>query len=173
MLSLFLSNKGRIGRKTFIFAFLAMSAFIALGNMGLAWLGETTNYSVSAFFVSLFAWSLFLYVPFCVYGKRLHDIGRSSGLTIVMYTLIILTAMIVMLVFGGADYFSEFSQYSRKQEIDPAIAERIQADYIAKQSANMNIIKPIMLAIPVAYTLWLCMAQSDPNSNKYGDPATL
>ena len=130
-----LSPSGRMGQKDFWIAMVIFSLLVLLFNFALQRLGNSTP----AFLISLPFPFLVLHMAYCVYGKRLHDMGRSFWPLTGMITSLILVAIIVMLAFGGSEFFSEFAQYHRKAEIDPAvqkdIVERYQAE-MAKSHAN-------------------------------------
>ena len=76
-----------------------------------------------------------------------------------------------MLTFGGSEYFSEFAQYDRKEDIDPAEIERIKAAYQERLSQGNATVSNIMMGIIAAFTLWCGLTKSDPETNKYGPPA--
>jgi len=107
-------------------------------------------------------------MAYCVYGKRLHDMGRSFWPLTGMITLLIVVAIVVMLSFGGSEYFSEFAQYDRKEDIDPAEIERIKSAYQARLSEGNATVHNIMAAIIAAFTLWCGLSKPDENANKYG-----
>ncbi len=164
MRHLFFSTEGRIDRQKFLIGFVCVSLFVFAGNTLLRTLGQ----SMTGFYIALFFPFISFYIIYCVYGKRLHDMGRTVRPFYIMIFLEIVAVIFVMLSFGGADYFSEFSQFDRKDIIDPAVTQDIIARYQDKVQANMPIIRPLLLGIPLLFTLWLGVAKSDPGENKYG-----
>lgn len=166
MRNLFFSSAGRIDRQRFLIGFICVSLFVFLGNTGLRMLGQ----SMTGFYIALFFPFISLYMLYCVYGKRLHDMGRSVRPFFIMIILEIVAVIFVMLTFGGADYFAEFSQFDRKEAIDPAVTQEIIARYQAKIQANMPVIRPLMLSVPLIFTFWLGVSKSDPKTNAYGPP---
>lgn len=159
MLNLFFSTKGRIGRAQFLVGVVVASVVIFGFNRLLHWIGETTNHSMLSFWLALVFPFLALYVIYCLYGKRLTDIGRSRGWVFAMFALETLAVIIVMLSFGGADYFDAFSKFDRKDAIDPAVTQAIIDQYQSQIAANIYIIKPLLMAVPAAFTAWLGLAK--------------
>lgn len=132
-------------------------------------LGRLGN-STTAFLISLPFPFLVLHMAYCVYGKRLHDMGRSFWPLTAMIVSLIMVAIIVMLSFGGSEYFAEFAQYDRKEDIDPEEIERIKTAYQARLSQGNATVSNVIIAIITAFTLWCGIWKSDPNTNNYGPP---
>ncbi len=143
------------------------SLLVVLFNFALQRLGNST----SAFLISLPFPFLVLHMAYCVYGKRLHDMGRSFWPLTGMIVSLIMVAIIVMLTFGGSEYFSEFAQYDRKEDIDPAEIERIKTAYQERLSQGNATVSNLMMGIIAAFTLWCGLSKSEPQANKYGPPA--
>lgn len=161
---LFFSPNGRIGRQPFWLGFLFVALFIFAGNNLLRALGH----SMTGFYISLIFPFVSLYMLYCVYGKRLHDMGRSTGPFFVMIILECVAMIIVMLTFGGSEYFAEFSQFDRKEAIDPEITQEIISRYQAKIEANMGLIRPLLLGVPILFTAWVGLTKSEGLTNKHG-----
>lgn len=161
MFDLFFKTKGILSRKQFLLGVAGIAAIAIFGNLILRFILETTGHSMLYFISAPVFWILFFYTIYCVYGKRLTDMGRSKGLVFVMFALVILMMIVVMLMFGGAEYFSEFSQFDRKEAIDPEVTQAIIEKYKAEISANMTLITPLLMGIPVLFTLWLLLAKSE------------
>ena len=159
-----LSPSGRMGRKDFWIAMVIFSLLVVLFNFALQRLGSSTT----AFLVSLPFPFLVLHMAYCVYGKRLHDMGRSFWSLTGMIVSLIMVAIIVMLTFGGSEYFSEFAQYDRKEDIDPAEIERIKTAYQKRLSQGNATVSNIMMGIIAAFTLWCGLSKQEPKANKYG-----
>lgn len=162
--ALFFSPNGRISRQQFWLGFLVVALFIFAGNNLLRALGH----SMTGFYISLFFPFLSLYMLYCVFGKRLHDMGRSTGPFFVMIILECVAMIIVMLTFGGSEYFAEFSQFDRKEAIDPAITQEIIGRYQAKIEANMGLIRPLLLGVPIVFTAWTGLSKGETAANRYG-----
>lgn len=159
-----LSPAGRMGRKDFWIAMVIFAALVMLFNFVLGRLGNSTL----AFLISLPFPFLALHMAYCVYGKRLHDMGRSFWPLTSMIVVLIFVAIVVMMVYGGAEYFSEFAQYNRKEDIDPVEIERIRSAYEANLSGGTATVNGVMLAIIAGFTLWCGLSKSDEKSNIYG-----
>lgn len=154
---IFTSPEGRINRVTFLIAFAVAAAIIAAYNMGLRRLGYE---SLAGFFIALFFPFLAIYVLYCIYAKRLRDMGQSGRLFFLMIIVEIFAVIAVMLMFGGAEYFAEFSQYSRKETIDPEIISAITEKYQNRLTENHHIIRPLLLLVPLAFTAWVALTPS-------------
>ena len=126
--------------------------------------------SVWAFLISLPFPFIALHMTYSIYGKRLHDMGRSFWPLTGMIASLILVAIVVMLSFGGSEYFAEFSQYERKEDIDPVILAEIQERYQTRLAQGNTTVSAVMYGIIGAFTLWCGFSKSDPNTNNYGAP---
>ena len=162
---LLLSPSGRIGRKDFWIGVLLFCVISILVNLILKHLGSG---STLAFLISLPFPFLVLHMCYAVYGKRLHDMGRSFWPLTWMIVSLILVLIIIMLSFGGSDYFSEFSQYERKAEIDPAVSEAIIERYKTRLAQGLPILRASLLAIIGGFTLWCGLSKPQASGNKYG-----
>jgi len=164
MYKLLLSPAGRIGRQKFWTGMAAFAVLVLVFNWGLKQLGGSTW----AFLISLPFPFLALHMAYSVYGKRLHDMGRSFWPLTAMLVSLLFVAIIVMLTYGGSEYFAEFAQYERKEDIDPAVQKAIQERYQARLAEGNGIVKGIMWGIIGAFTLWCGVSKSDPKTNLYG-----
>lgn len=160
-----LSPAGRMGRKDFWIAMMIFAALVILFNFGLQRLGTE---STLAFLISLPFPFLVLHMAYCIYGKRLHDMGRSFWPLTSMIVALIFVAIVVMMVFGGSEYFSEFAQYDRKEDIDPAEIERIKSAYEARLSEGTATVHNVMIGIITTFTLWCGLSKPQAKDNKYG-----
>ena len=164
MYKLLLSPAGRIGRQHFWIGMAVFAVLVVVFNWGLKQLGGSTW----AFLISLPFPFLVLHMAYSLYGKRLHDMGRSFWPLTAMIVSLIVVAIIVMLSFGGSDYFAEFSQYERKEDIDPAVRAAIQERYQARLAQGNGTVRAVMLAIIGGFTLWCGVSKPDAGTNKYG-----
>ncbi|WP_034387237.1 DUF805 domain-containing protein [Hellea balneolensis] len=160
-----LSPAGRMGRKDFWIAMILFTALVILFNFGLQRLGTD---STLAFLISLPFPFLVLHMTYCIYGKRLHDMGRSFWPLTSMIVSLILVAIVVMLAFGGSEYVSEFAQYDRKEDIDPAVQNEIIERYQAEMSKSPATVSNVMMGIIATFTLWCGLSKSEAKDNKYG-----
>ena len=101
------SAAGRMGRKDFWIAMVIFAALVTLFNFVLGRLGN----SILAFLISLPFPFLALHMAYCIYGKRLHDMGRSfwplTGFIVFTFFLI---PLIVILAYGGSEMFADFAR---------------------------------------------------------------
>lgn len=164
MYKLLLSPAGRIGRQHFWIGMAVFAVLVLVFNWGLKQMGGSTW----AFLMSLPFPFLVLHMAYSIYGKRLHDMGRSFWPLTAMIVSLIVVAIIVMLSFGGSDYFAEFSQYERKEDIDPAVRAAIQERYQARLAEGNGTVRAVMSAIIGGFTLWCGVSKPDAGTNKYG-----
>ena len=160
---LFLSPRGRIGRPSFIIGVISLLAFTMLALFSFTKLGPglTTFY---AFIVSFF---LFLHIAMCLYGKRLHDLGRTLWPFIGMLALMVIAMIFVGLNFGGIEYFDTVMAHPEyaENEAEMQKALNIYQDTLAK---NLPKAGWMMAALPALFTLWLAVAKSSGTGNRYG-----
>ncbi|MEP3889601.1 MAG: DUF805 domain-containing protein [Hellea sp.] len=161
-----LSPAGRMGRKDFWIAMVVFTALVMLFNFVLSRLGNSTL----AFLISLPFPFLVIHMAYCVYGKRLHDMGRSFWPLTGMIVSLVAVAIVVMLAFGGSEYVSEFAQYDRKDDIDPEVQKEIIERYQAEMRKSPATVSSVMMAIIGAFTLWCGLSKADPKANDYGKP---
>ncbi len=165
---LLLSPAGRIDRQSFWIGMAAFAVLVVVFNFALGQLGN----SVWAFLISLPFPFIALHMAYSIYGKRLHDMGRSFWPLTGMIVALLLVMIIVMLKFGGSDYFAEFAQYERKADIDPAVQTDIQNRYQARLAEGNATLTAVMYAIIGAFTLWCGTAKADTHANVYGEPTS-
>jgi len=166
MYKLLLSPAGRIGRRQFWIGMGVFTALVILFNFALRHMGNSTF----VFLISLPFPFLVLHMAYSIYGKRLHDMGRSFWPLTGMLVSLIAVGIVIMLSFGGSDYFAEFSQFERKEDIDPAVKADIQARYQARLAEGNGMVRALMSAIIGGFTLWCGLSTSEPEANRYGPP---
>ncbi len=150
-LALMFSLKGSTNRAQFWVGFIGLTLFVMGGNAVLRAMDDTT---LLAFLTSLFVFFMAIYIIYAVYGKRFKDLGRTPWMVTGMLTLQVLMIIFAMLMFGGAEYFSEYAQYDRKAAIDPEVSAAINDKYQAGLEASMSKIKALFLIIPVLFTIY-------------------
>lgn len=148
---IFFRPTGVMNAKAFLIGVAGLSVFVFATNMGLRTLGP----GALKFTIGLIFPFLALYVIYCVYGKRLHDMGFSVWPLTGLITAEILVMIGLMLAFGGAEYFDGFAQYERKAVIDESVRKALIADYQAEQTANLGTIKAGLWVLPLLFTVWL------------------
>ncbi len=161
--SLFVSPRGRIGRQTFLLGFAVWCIFYAAQYL---WFQKTGENSVN-FFLALGLMMLNIHIIFCVFGKRLHDLGRSTWALMGMFALVLIIAIFVMLNFGGLEYFDTIMQNPDKQN-DPKFMKHVHQIYQDRLSANLPKIGPLLLIAPLVFTLWLGLKPGQSVQNRYG-----
>ena len=134
-----LSLRGRLQRKQFWLAFLIVF-------VGGAYSGQ--NQDAASTIVGL----LTLYVALCVYGKRLHDFGKSASY------------MVVPFVATGAYYAYVVATITSTRPGSPQavwqLMERLQGPYVA------------LMVLWVIVTLWVGLHRSEKGDNRFGmDPS--
>lgn len=164
---LFMSPRGRIGRQTFIICVVAWLAFYAAQTF---WFRQTGTNQFN-FLLSLALLFVNLQIIFSIYGKRLHDLGRSTWALIGMIALLILAAIFVMLNFGGLEYFETLYNNPEIAE-DPVAMQNVQDAYQSELAKNVPQSRLILGALPILFTLWLAIRPGQSEANRYGDPIT-
>lgn len=163
---LLLSPSGRIGKRDYAIGIIGLVVIFTLYGLLINALGA----SMAGFFAVLAFPFVILHITYSVYGKRLHDIGRSLWPVTVLLCLIIAAMIIVMLVFGGAEYFAAYGEYSRDNPPSEEVVAKLNAEFKPRQEQGESILSLVISAMLIGFTLWLGVAKSDPNANQYGDP---
>jgi uncharacterized membrane protein YhaH (DUF805 family) len=101
-------------------------------------------------------WLGLIYVGFCVYGKRLHDAGRSAVLHIIPWVVRLIVGAIVGMVMGG----TLLSIILGNGDVDPWA--------LASAGGAVMLLGLLDTFVWVAYTLWVGLAQGDAGENAYG-----
>lgn len=164
LFKLLFSPSGRIGRRDYLIGLVLFCIITVLFNLTLKSLGS----SMAAFWLSLPFPFIVLHMTYCVYGKRLHDMGRSFWPVTAFIVGLIAIAIIVMMSFGGAEYFSGFAEYGRDNPPPPDLAERLQTEYQARLAEGSGWLYGSMCGLIGAFSLWLALAKSQSGSNAYG-----
>jgi len=167
LLKILFSPSGRMGRRDYLIGLVGIVILTTVVNFALSRMGN----SVWAFLISLPFPFLVLHMTYSVYGKRLHDVGRSFWPLTGMIVLLICVAIGIMLAFGGAEYFADFAAYDRKTPPPDDVAAAIKAKYEARLAEGLPLMNGLMLGIIGLFTLWLALAKPDLKTNAYGAPA--
>lgn len=139
------SPNGRIGQQNYWIGVL----IIIGANILLSWI------PLLGFLISL----VLIYVGICVYGKRLHDIGKTAwihGIILIVWTLI---GIVAFFAFAGAAITAAMQQ---EGNVDPTA--------ILGASGAMLGLGLIGFLFWVAYTIWLGVAKGDSGTNRFGPP---
>lgn len=162
--NLFLSPLGRINRTVFGFGLVAWLGFYFLQ---IIWFSQTGTNQFN-FILAMVLLFVNLHIVFCLYGKRLHDFERSTWSLIGMFVLVLMSAIFVMLNFGGLEYFETLNQNPEIAQ-DPKAMKKVHEAYQESLAQNLPQTRLIMSIIPVLFTLWVGLKPGHKETNKYGD----
>jgi len=152
---LLFSPAGRIGRRDYLIGLVGLVIVFTLYGLLINALGG----SMTGFFAVLAFPFVILQIAYSVYGKRLHDIGRTLWPLTGLISLMLLAMIVVMLVFGGADYFAAYSEYSRDNPPPPEVVERLNAEFEPRQAKGETVLKVVIFSLLSGFTLWLALAK--------------
>ncbi|MBS0296797.1 MAG: DUF805 domain-containing protein [Proteobacteria bacterium] len=154
--TLFLSASGRIGRQSFWIAFLIL--FVANMILGaiIGAMGQNNLANLLRLVVNL----VFCYFWVCVYSKRLHDMGKSGWLQLVVWAVWIV-ALVAAVVLGGAAFMA-------------AMSGGAGAGNGAALAAMGSVMLPLALAglVSLGFLIWVGVTPSQPGDNAYGPSPT-
>lgn len=115
---------------------------------------------------------IILQIAYSVYGKRLHDIGRTLWPVTGLLCAMLAAMIIVMLVYGGAEYFAAYGEYSRDNPPPPEVIEKLDAEFAPRQEAGESLLTFTILGLLSGFTLWLALAKPQAGQNAYGPALT-
>lgn len=164
LLKLLLSPSGRIGRRDYVIGLVGLVIIFSLYGFLINALGG----SMFGFFAVLAFPFIILQVAYSVYGKRLHDIGRTLWPVTGLICAILAAMILVMLIYGGADYFAAYSEYSRDNPPPQEVIDRLNAEFEPRQKEGEKILSGTILALLGGFTLWLALAKPQAGTNRYG-----
>ena len=158
--------RARLDRPSFAAALVALIVAFALGGVIMRLLDPAT---AGGFYFGLFFGIASLFMIYSVFGQRLHDMGLSvwplTGLLFLLFLIFIGVAM----AYGGVEYFEAYSQFDRKEAIDPEVVRALDDAYrerLAQGGARM--LKVLMSGAIGAFTLWLLLSKGEAGENRYG-----
>ena len=166
-LKLLFSPTGRIGRRDYIYGLVGMVVITTAVNFILGHIGG----SILAFLISLPFPFIVLHMTYFVYGKRLHDFGRSFWPVTGLISSLLLVMIVIMLTFGGSEYFEAFSQFSPDNPPSEEVSRALQDQYQARLSQGTGWLYGSMIGLIACFSIWLFLAKPDPKENRYGPPA--
>ena len=156
---------GRTNRQTF---WIWLAVFAVL-TVTFDWGLEQHDTSSGFYFWGFLIWMTMLICGiFGIYGKRLKDFGRSVGWIILAFTALFMILIIVMLAYGGAEYFTEYSQYERKAVIDDTVREELDAQFQDRLADSKLVTKLSTGALMIGFTLWVGLTPGNTEDNRYG-----
>ncbi|WP_019962409.1 DUF805 domain-containing protein [Woodsholea maritima] len=143
---LLLDPKGRIGQKNYwIGVAILLGGNIILGGIP---------------FIGWMIWILLVFCGVCVYGKRLHDAGRSAWLHAIPWAVTLLLGLIAVMIGGAA-----------------VISMIMAGDHLSDKQALVHVggamfgalsVSSLGLVVWIAYTLWVGLLPSQAGDNAYG-----
>lgn len=166
ILKLLLSPAGRIGRRDYLIGLVGLVVIFSLYGLLINALGT----SMFGFFAVLAFPFIILQIAYSVYGKRLHDIGRTLWPLTGLICAMLMAMIIVMLVYGGADYFAAYSEYSQNSP-PPEVIEKLNTEFKVRQEEGETMLSIVIVSLLGAFTLWLALAKPQAGQNAYGAPS--
>ncbi len=168
LFKLLFSPTGRIDQRDYIIGLVGLVVIFSVYGLLINALGG----SMGGFFAVLAFPFVILQIVYSVYGKRLHDIGRTLWPVTGLICAILAAMIIVMLVYGGAEYITAFSEYSPDNPPPEDLAERLNAEFGPRQAEGETVLSLTVLALLTVFTLWLALAKSQAGKNRYGEPSS-
>ena len=168
ILKLLFSPAGRIGRRDYLIGLVGLIVIFSLYGLLINALGT----SMFGFFAVLAFPFIILQIAYSVYGKRLHDIGRTLWPLTGLICAMLLAMIVVMLVYGGAEYFAAFAEYSRDNPPPPEVIEKLDAEFKPRQEEGETVLSLVIVTLLAGFTLWLALAKPQSGHNAYGAPVT-
>ena len=102
-----------------------------------------------------------IYVGCCVYGKRLHDMGKSAWLHAIPWAVSLVISIIAVVMMMPA--IMKLAQEDPEFSSDPSLI-------MAAVGPAVGILL-VSFLVWVVYTVWVGASGSDPDTNQYGPPA--
>ena len=162
--SVLFSAKGRIGQKTYwmtygpILLISIASSFVIRSDPSNRMLSSLSG------LLSL----ILLYPMICIFSKRLHDMGRSGWLQLLLYAASLAMGIFVASRTIGpsmsAAMGAQGDQVAAQAAVQAAVADVMASDPIVKFAPYIG------MAISLAWALWLGLTPGNPGENKYGAP---
>lgn len=156
---------GRIAPRTFLRGVIVLVAIMIVLNIGQVFLGPIGG------ILGLLSFGM-PYLYLCVFGKRLHDSGRSAWWFVALFVAYLVFSMILQLILtpllapAVASLQAEMELLMQQGQWLEAMQEYGPA--IARESLFLNLVTLILvnliLAMPVA------RLSSDPHPNQFGPP---
>ena len=155
MINTLFNPQGRIGPNEFWVGWL----ILFIGNI-------VTNFiPIIGFAISIGL----IYVGICVYGKRLHDAGKSAWMILIPWGLSIVLAIVA---------FAMLMPTLTAMMADPNVADQFETGNISPETLMSMIsgslgsvgLYLVSIIVWIGFTLWVGLAASDPNENRFGPP---
>lgn len=138
------SPNGRIGQQEYWIGVL----IIVAANVFLTWLP----------FIGTIIWLGLIYIGLCVYGKRLHDAGKSAWIHGLVWLVQIALTIIGFVIAGGAILAAVTSGGGDEAALMAAIGA----------SGGLLMVLGLGFLIWIVYTIWVGISAADPGDNRFG-----
>ena len=163
-------TRGRLDRPSFAAALVALLVAFFIGGVVMRLLDPAT---APGFFFGLFFGIASLFMIYSVFGQRLHDMGFSvwplTGLLFVLFLIFLGVAM----AYGGVEYFEAYSQFERKEAIDPEVVRALDEAYQERLAQGGSRTLGLLMSGAIGlFTVWLLLARGDEGANRYGPEPT-
>ncbi len=166
LLKLLFSPAGRIGRRDYAIGLIGLVVIFTVYGLIINALGG----SMTGFFAVLAFPFVILQIIYSVYGKRLHDMGRTLWPVTGLLCAILGAMIVVMLAYDGADYLAAFSEYSSNGPLTEELRDKLNREFGPRQAQGVPVLQVVVTGLLVAFTLWLGVAKADEKTNQYGAP---
>ena len=110
--------------------------------------------------LGILVWLGLVYVGWCVYGKRLHDMGKSAALHAIPWAIVSVLA-IAGFIMSLPQMMTAMSDIETMSDEEIGLAMLTSMGPLAGVTA-------LNLLIWLGYTIWLGVSPSDPQDNQYG-----
>jgi uncharacterized membrane protein YhaH (DUF805 family) len=141
------SPNGRIGQQEYWIGILILVG----SNVFLTWIP----------LLGMLIWAALIYMGICIYGKRLHDIGKSAWVHGLVWAIQLAIGMVGFAMAGGA--------------IMTALAsgggEQAGLAAVMGASGSLFLIGGLGFLIWIVYTIWLGVSAGEPGENRFGPAA--
>ena len=114
--------------------------------------------------LQIIAWLGLIWVGFAVYGKRLHDAGRSAWIHVLPWAVWLALTIASVVFLAGAGVFAIFMGTNGG---DPSASEIMSLVAAGGMGLALTGISYLVWLI---YTIWVGLLPSDAGDNAYGSP---
>ncbi|MGJ3232891.1 MAG: DUF805 domain-containing protein [Oceanicaulis sp.] len=108
------------------------------------------------------AWIALIWVGIAVYGKRLHDAGKTAWLHAIPWALNIILTIIGLAIFGASLIQLILDAAQNDEPSTQSIVGIITA------SGGLLLMALLGTLVWIGYTIWVGMLKSEPGANDYG-----
>lgn len=105
-------------------------------------------------------WIGLIYVGLCVYGRRLHDAGRTAWFHLIPWGLSLLMMAAGVMLVGGAMIGALLGQPS----------ETATAVLFGGSMLALLALAGLSMTVWIVYTIWVGVLSGEPAANRYGPP---